>query len=48
MSVVITKLHCKNCQRYLANAIGSVSIEELICAKCKFRNKFIIRVKEQK
>jgi len=47
MSIVTTKLFCKNCSRYLGNAIGSVKIEELICAKCKHRNKFDIRVKEE-
>lgn len=44
----ITKLHCKKCERYLAQALGSAKIDELICAKCKHRNKFDIRVKEKK
>lgn len=43
-----TKLHCKNCTRYLAKALGSAKIDELICARCKHRNKFDIRVKEVK
>ena len=47
MTVVTTKLHCKKCNRYLGNALGSAKIEELICAKCKHRNKFDIRVKEK-
>lgn len=46
--MIVTKLHCKNCKRYLASAIGSVKIEELICAKCKNRNSFDIRTKENK
>lgn len=43
-----TKLHCKNCTRYLGKALGSVKIDELICARCKHRNKFDIRVKKEK
>lgn len=46
--MIVTKLHCKNCTRYLASAVGSVKIEELICAKCKNRNSFDIRTKEIK
>lgn len=45
--MIVTKLHCKNCTRYLASAVGSVKIEELICAKCKNRNSFDIRTKEK-
>lgn len=45
--MITTKLHCKNCTRYLGNALGSAKIEDLICAKCKHRNKFDIRVKEK-
>ena len=46
--MVETKLHCKKCSRYLGKALGSVKIDELICAKCKHRNSFDIRVKENK
>lgn len=46
--MIITKLHCKNCTRYLGKAVGSAKIDELICAKCKHRNSFDIRVKEVK
>ena len=46
--MIETKLHCKNCNRYLGKALGSVKIDELICAKCKHRNSFHIRVKENK
>lgn len=48
MSLVETKLYCKKCNRYLGKALGSAKIDELICAKCKHRNKFIILVKEEK
>lgn len=44
MTVIETPLHCKKCNRYLGKAIGNAAIDELICAKCKNRNKFIIRV----
>lgn len=44
--MIVTKLICKNCSRYLGKALGSAKVEELICAKCKHRNKFDIRVKE--
>ena len=44
--MIETKLHCKKCSRYLGKALGSVKIDELICAKCKHRNSFDIRVKE--
>lgn len=43
--MIETKLFCKKCDRYLGKALGSVQIDELICAKCKNRNKFIIKVK---
>lgn len=46
--MIITKLYCKKCNRYLAQAIGSVKVSDLICAKCKHRNSFDIRVKEKK
>ena len=46
--MVETKLHCKKCSRYLGKALGSAKIDELICAKCKHRNSFDIRVKENK
>ena len=46
--MIETKLHCKKCSRYLGKALGSVKIDELICAKCKHRNSFDIRVKENK
>lgn len=45
--VVETKLFCKKCERYLGKALGNVIIDELICAKCKNRNKFNIRVKKE-
>lgn len=52
--MIITKLFCKSgkgaCKkkpRYLGNAIGSAKIDDLICATCKHRNKFDIRVKEK-
>lgn len=45
--MIETKLNCKSCNRYLGKAIGSVKIDELICAKCKRRNSFDIRVKEK-
>lgn len=52
--MIITKLFCKSgvgkCKdkpRYLGNALGSAKIDELICATCKHRNKFDIRVKEK-
>lgn len=45
--MIITKLFCKKCNRYLGNVIGSGKVEDLICAKCKNRNKFDIRVKEK-
>lgn len=45
--MIVTKLHCKKCERYLGQAIGSAKINELICAKCKHRNSFDIRVKEK-
>lgn len=45
--MIVTKLHCKKCNRYLAQAINGVEIDELICAKCKHRNSFKIRVKEK-
>lgn len=45
--MIETKLHCKNCTRYLGKALGAVKIDELICAKCKHRNSFDIRVKEK-
>lgn len=45
--MIVTKLHCKKCNRYLGQAIGSAKINELICAKCKNRNFFDIRVKEK-
>lgn len=45
-----TKLICKKCNRYLGLALGSAKVSELICAKCKNRNSFDIRVpkKEKK
>ena len=46
--MIETKLHCKKCSRYLGKALGSAKIDELICAKCKHRNSFDIRVKENK
>lgn len=46
--MIETKLHCKKCSRYLGKALGSAKIDELICAKCKHRNSFDIRVKEKK
>ena len=48
MNLTETKLECKKCSRYLGKALGSVKIEELICARCKNRNSFNIRVKEKK
>ena len=47
-NIVETKLNCKKCNRYLGKALGSVQIDELICAKCKYRNSFNIKVKERK
>lgn len=46
--MVITKLLCRACNRYLGQAIGSAKIDELICAKCKHRNRFDIRVRKEK
>lgn len=43
MKAIETKLVCKNCGRFLATAIGNVKIDSLICARCKFRNKYDIR-----
>ena len=43
--VIVTKLYCKNCNRYLGQAVGAVKINELICAKCKHRNSFNIVVR---
>jgi phage FluMu protein Com len=45
--MISTKLNCKKCNRYLGQALGSAKINELICAKCKHRNSFDIRVKEK-
>lgn len=47
MSIVETKLHCKDCNRFLATAMGSVEISELICARCKKRNSFKIVAKKK-
>jgi len=48
MSIIETKLHCKSCNRFLATAMGSVEISELICARCKKRNSFKIKAKKAK
>ncbi len=44
MKATITKLFCKNCGRYLATAINNAKIDNLICGRCKKKNKFDIRV----
>ena len=53
--MIITKLYCKsgvgNCKvkpRFLGNALGSAKVNDLICATCKYKNNFDIRVKEKK
>ena len=48
MALTVTKLYCKKCGRYLGKAIGSAKIDEMICARCKFRNRFDIRVPREK
>lgn len=45
--MIVTKLYCKKCRRYLAQAFGEVNIDELICAKCKNRNSFKIRTRKE-
>lgn len=51
--MIITKLFCKSgikaCKdkpRFLGNAVGSVKMNDIICATCKYRNSFDIRTKE--
>lgn len=53
--MIITKIFCKsgigkckNKPRYLGDVIGSGDVNNLICATCKYRNSFKIRVKEKK
>ena len=46
--IITTKLFCKGCNRFLATAMGSVDISELICARCKKRNSFKIVTKKKK
>lgn len=48
MALTVTKLYCKKCGRYLCNAIGSAKLDNVICASCKFRNRFDIRVPREK
>ena len=44
--MVVTKLLCKSCNRYLCDAINNVRLDNLICATCKRRNTFNIKVKK--